>query len=416
GNYFVMGDFNLYKTTEAAYVNFTTNANKKINFMDPLYAVITTGVGKNFYNGNNASIPTGTSNNNSSFAPYHTQAAQATQLNCGSGGGMDDRFDYIFCNRSVLDDSAQVNYIPNTYKVAGNDGLHFNKSINDTPENTSAPANVITALYNISDHLPVSMKVKVSVSISGVANPSITFDGFTLTVGGTNVNIYSQFITNSSGSKSFEITGDAASIINDNIVAQKAGTITITGKVGKVFGFNAGEKTIVVNVLPKLIDPNFVQGRFTTNISQISIFGEIRTISGTYTFASEGTGFTVSGVSTSISGDTFNGVFIGNQTISGNNISFLIKESLSIPTNVKILNANSGLKVNIVANCLFVKAEKDQTLQAAIFDISGKCIWKETLANGDTRCTIPNLGSGVYLLKVQGISGEPQYIQKLFVE
>ncbi|MFN0049194.1 MAG: hypothetical protein ACKVOU_08740, partial [Cytophagales bacterium] len=42
GNYFVMGDFNLYKTTEAAYVNFTTNANKKINFMDPLYAVITT--------------------------------------------------------------------------------------------------------------------------------------------------------------------------------------------------------------------------------------------------------------------------------------------------------------------------------------------------------------------------------------
>jgi hypothetical protein len=61
-------------------------------------------------------------------------------------------------------------YIPGTYKVIGNDGNHFNKSIIETPTNTSVPANVNTALFNMSDHLPVLMKVVTCDITIGLEN------------------------------------------------------------------------------------------------------------------------------------------------------------------------------------------------------------------------------------------------------
>lgn len=45
-------------------------------------------------------------------------------------------------------------YVPNTYFAVGNDGNHFNSSIN-SGTNYSVSSTVLSALYSLSDHLPV---------------------------------------------------------------------------------------------------------------------------------------------------------------------------------------------------------------------------------------------------------------------
>jgi hypothetical protein len=46
--------------------------------------------------------------------------------------------------------------------VVGQDGKHFNRALTDSPTNTTVPANVLNALYNNSDHLPVNLKLVVT--------------------------------------------------------------------------------------------------------------------------------------------------------------------------------------------------------------------------------------------------------------
>jgi hypothetical protein len=47
-----------------------------------------------------------------------------------------------------------MRYLPGSLHPVGNDGLHFNSAIN-SGTNNSVPATVLTALYELSDHLPV---------------------------------------------------------------------------------------------------------------------------------------------------------------------------------------------------------------------------------------------------------------------
>lgn len=99
---------------------------------------------------------------NSFYKNIHTQSTRTdTDPGCcgGSTGGMDDRFDFLLINLNLRDGLAGAKYIPGSYKAIGQDGNHFNKSLLDAPTNTSVPAAVNTALFNMSDHLPVLMKV-----------------------------------------------------------------------------------------------------------------------------------------------------------------------------------------------------------------------------------------------------------------
>lgn len=143
-NYMMMGDFNVYSSSETAYQTLTTNAT--LHFNDPINKP-------------------GEWHNNPNFALYQTQSTHGQQTNtCASYGGMDDRFDFILISDNIKNNNQSVQYIPGTYHAVGQDGLHFNESINAPPENTSAPAAVISALYNNSDHLPVTLKLKVAVT------------------------------------------------------------------------------------------------------------------------------------------------------------------------------------------------------------------------------------------------------------
>jgi len=133
-NFLVCGDFNIYKSTEQAYVNLLKdNGIDDGHFID---AITMTG---NW--------------NNSIYAPYHTQSPRIRQFGGGATGGMDDRFDLILYSQAIAD-AGKMDYILNSVWAVGNDGNHYNDSIN-RPPNTSVPQTVANALHNASDHLPV---------------------------------------------------------------------------------------------------------------------------------------------------------------------------------------------------------------------------------------------------------------------
>ena len=58
---------------------------------------------------------------------------------------MDDRFDFIFVSEDILSGNDGVMYVENTYVAEGQDGNHYNQSINNGT-NTAASADIANAL------------------------------------------------------------------------------------------------------------------------------------------------------------------------------------------------------------------------------------------------------------------------------
>lgn len=139
-NFLVMGDFNIYSSFEPAYTNMLqNNLNDDGNFIDPL----TLSGTWNF----------------SAFARYHTQSTRLTSVGGGSTGGMNDRFDMILFSTAVQQPRG-VYFLQGSYNAVGNDGQHFDQSINNNV-NTAVPVNVANALYGASDHLPVQLTLQI---------------------------------------------------------------------------------------------------------------------------------------------------------------------------------------------------------------------------------------------------------------
>ncbi len=186
GNYLFMGDFNLYKSSEPAYQTLINYSNSTYKFNDPINSP-------------------GNWNNNSSFAAIHTQSTHTSSNGCASGGGLDDRFDYILISNDIKNGNNHINYKTNSYKVIGNDGNHFNKSIK-SGTNNSVPANILNALYNMSDHLPLTLELHLDAQVSSIEN----FDGKQFKVFfqnpiKENLNLY--FETNLSDNFTIELNG-----------------------------------------------------------------------------------------------------------------------------------------------------------------------------------------------------------------
>lgn len=135
-NIMVMGDYNVYTNTEAGFNNLVSSTSVINRLKDPINRL-------------------GNWNNNSAFADIHTQSTHTTQTGGFSSGGMDDRFDIMLCSNSLLGDSLQMRILPSTYIAVGNDGKHYNLALNASPTNTSVPTDVLNALYNMSDHIPI---------------------------------------------------------------------------------------------------------------------------------------------------------------------------------------------------------------------------------------------------------------------
>ncbi len=152
-NFIVVGDFNIYASTEESY--------QKLLQDDP---------------GNDGHIVDTISMsgtwNQSIYSIYHTQSTRVRAFRGGSTGGLDDRFDMILYSRALVD-SVGIGYIPGSYVSFGNDGIHYNDSINKLP-NTAVSSEVADALHYASDHLPVYAKFvfdSTVVSVSETGKP-----------------------------------------------------------------------------------------------------------------------------------------------------------------------------------------------------------------------------------------------------
>ncbi len=133
-NFVVLGDFNIYKSTEVAYQKLLSST-KSGYFLDWLKDSLTVTW------------------NNSANAKYHTQSPRTRAFDGGVTGGMDDRFDMILMSQSVWDIGG-IRFIPGSYVTYGNDGNHYNDSIN-RPTNTAVGQTIADALHYASDHIPV---------------------------------------------------------------------------------------------------------------------------------------------------------------------------------------------------------------------------------------------------------------------
>ena len=141
--YFLVGDLNMPKSQETGFQNLLNPSTSSIRF-------------------NDQENQPGNWNNNYTFRNLHTQSTRdgATNSDCFSGGGLDDRFDHVLFNDNVANGSGKMTYVAGSLTPVGNDGLHFNSSIN-SPTNNSVPATVLTALYEMSDNLPVYVDIDV---------------------------------------------------------------------------------------------------------------------------------------------------------------------------------------------------------------------------------------------------------------
>jgi endonuclease/exonuclease/phosphatase family metal-dependent hydrolase len=139
GNLLLMGDFNMKSSYESAYGLLTYHPNEAIRFYDPVNKP-------------------GVWIDNPDMSMFHTQSTRTAGPGCFASGGMDDRFDQILVSESVLSGIRGVRYVEDSYRAIGQDGQRLNQSLMEPP-NTSEPEEVIRALYNMSDHLPVMMQV-----------------------------------------------------------------------------------------------------------------------------------------------------------------------------------------------------------------------------------------------------------------
>lgn len=139
-NYFVIGDMNLYSSTETAYQKFTNYSENTLSLIDPGIA--------------------GQWHDNMNYSLYHTQSTHSEISSCFSSGGLDDRFDFVLFSKSIQNNFDKINYIQNSFKILGQDGNHQNQAVNNGT-NISAPTNIINSLFQNSDHLPVYLDIKI---------------------------------------------------------------------------------------------------------------------------------------------------------------------------------------------------------------------------------------------------------------
>ncbi len=137
------GDFNLYSSSELAYEALLSEQNH-IVLEDP--------------------IDTPGNWTESSFLDKSimTQSTRTKQIFNGASGGVDDRFDFMLCSSNMKDGSGGYQYIDNSYYALGNNGNCYNQNILDCADsNLTVPQSVMNALYYMSDHLPVIMKISL---------------------------------------------------------------------------------------------------------------------------------------------------------------------------------------------------------------------------------------------------------------
>lgn len=147
-NVILAGDLNIYTGSEPAFVELLDTSNN-ITFVDPANKV-------------------GSWHNNTNYIDVFTQSTRTATGLGGATGGFDDRFDFILTSENMLTNT-DLYYVNDSYKVFGNNANVncYNQEINS--ENCSGADfsfELRDALYNFSDHLPVTLQLETNQSLS----------------------------------------------------------------------------------------------------------------------------------------------------------------------------------------------------------------------------------------------------------
>ena len=149
-NYIMLGDFNVYKSDEEAYQNLINPSNSIYKFNDPVNQ-------------------SGIWHDHSSFSNYHTQSTHYYS-GCASSGGLDDRFDFILVSDYIKNNTNHFKYKDNSYTTVGQDGNHYGDAVNYGTNSSGIPNSVIENLFNMSDHLPVTIELEIDQVLSTFNN------------------------------------------------------------------------------------------------------------------------------------------------------------------------------------------------------------------------------------------------------
>ncbi|WP_295655175.1 hypothetical protein [uncultured Mucilaginibacter sp.] len=164
-NLIVMGDCNQHNTTEAGYQSIISAADTTTQMSDPP-----------FYPDKVFTYPADWDNNPVPYGSYLTTSTRQLSNypnSCGTNGGASSWYDHIFISPFLIKGSNYMGYIPGSYLTIGNDGHRFNADINATTPvvNTSAPANVLNALFQLSNKYPITIKILVKANRTGGSIP-----------------------------------------------------------------------------------------------------------------------------------------------------------------------------------------------------------------------------------------------------
>ncbi len=166
-NMIYMGDFNTHSSTEPGYEYITQTSDTNFVFDDPP-----------FHPDSYLTYPNVWHSGNSAQAWFTTTTRQTTLPNtCGTTGGAKDWYDHILLSPWIVEGIDNLKYVKNSYKTIGNNGNRAGIDANDSPThgyNTSAPQNVLDAIYNFSDKYPLEVTLAVNpiLSVKNIqANP-----------------------------------------------------------------------------------------------------------------------------------------------------------------------------------------------------------------------------------------------------
>ena len=153
-NLMYVGDYNMQSSSQAAFQELLSSGPGQV--LDPINRL-------------------GSWNNNGSFADVHTQSTCASGCPGGhASGGVDDRYDLQLLSAELLDGEG-LDYIPGSYHPFGNNGSTYNDSINVGNSITFSGISsftkmeVLDALFDSSDHLPVVADYQVPAVLEATA-------------------------------------------------------------------------------------------------------------------------------------------------------------------------------------------------------------------------------------------------------
>ncbi len=200
--FIIAGDMNFYTSSEDGYEKFIADEGNNSRSQDLCSEV-------------------GNWHENGTYSSVHSQSSRLDSFGGGAGGGLDDKFDFIFGNYGI-NNSSGIEYSSGSFTSYGNDGNHFDQSINNGT-NTAVPDSVANALYNASDHLPVYADF---VSLSG-GQPSVHV-------------FISEYIEGSNNNKAIEIyNGTGAPVDLSDYMIERCNNGIIWG-IGVSFYFDPG--------------------------------------------------------------------------------------------------------------------------------------------------------------------------------